>query len=58
MQDFINLVMLVCATLASLGIGVFAAFAIFRSGFALMRWHTQQQAPATIKSTTEVARVA
>jgi len=57
MQDFFNLVMLVCAALASMGLGVLAAYAIFRGGFALMRWHTQQNAPAAVKASTEVARV-
>ena len=57
MQDFFNLVMLVCAALASMGLGVFVAFAIFRGGFALMRWHTEQNAPAAAKASTEVARV-
>jgi hypothetical protein len=57
MQDFINLVMLVCAALASMGLGVWVAYAIFRAGFALMRWHTQQNAPAAVKPATEVARV-
>ncbi len=57
MQDFFNLVMLVCAALASMGLGVLAAYAIFRGGFALMRWHSQQNAPAAVKASTEVARV-
>jgi hypothetical protein len=57
MQDFFNLVMLVCAALASMGLGVFVAFAIFRGGFALMRWHTEQNAPVPVKPSTEVARV-
>jgi hypothetical protein len=57
MQDFVNLVMLVCAALASMGLGVFVAYAIFKGGFALMRWHTLQNAPAVAKSSTEVARV-
>jgi hypothetical protein len=57
MQDFFNLVMLVCAALASMGLGVLAAYAIFRSGFALMRWHTRQNTPTPVKASTEVARV-
>jgi hypothetical protein len=57
MQDFFNLVMLVCAALASMGLGVFAAYAIFKGGFALMRWHSQQNAPAPVKPSAEVARV-
>ena len=57
MQDFFNLVMLVCAALASMGLGVFVAYALFKGGFALMRWHTEQNAPAVVKSSPEVARV-
>jgi hypothetical protein len=59
MQDTFNLVMLVCASLASMGFGVFVAYGIFRGGFALMRWHTEQNAPAqsAVKANPEVARV-
>jgi hypothetical protein len=55
MQDFLNLVMLVLASIASLCLGVLAAYAIFKGGFAIMRWHTQLN--ATAKPSTEVARV-
>jgi len=57
MQDFFNLVMLVCAALASMGLGVLVAYGVFKCGFAIMRWHTQQNAPAAVQATTEVARV-
>ena len=57
MQDFFNLVMLICASLASMGLGVFVAYAIFKGCFVLMRWHTGQNAPTTAKATTEVAQV-
>jgi len=40
-----------------MGLGVYAAYAIFKAGFALMRWHSQQNAPAPVKPSTEVARV-
>jgi hypothetical protein len=57
MQDFINLVMLVCAALASMGLGVLAAYALFKAGFNIMHWHTRQNAPTAVKATTEVAPV-
>ncbi len=57
MQDFFNLVMLVCASLASMGLGVFVAYTIFKSFFAMMRWHSEQNAPTPVKASTEVARV-
>ena len=57
MQDFINVVTLVCAALASMGLGVYAAYALIKGGFALMHWHAQQSAPAKIKPTTQTASV-
>ncbi len=60
MQDAFNLVMLICAALASMGLGVWVAYAICRAGFALMHWHSQQNAPkpvSTVKPATEAARV-
>jgi hypothetical protein len=57
MQDFFNLIMLVLAAIASMCLGVLAAYSIFKGGFALMRWHTEQNAPAPAKASTEVARV-
>jgi len=56
MQDFLNATMLVLAAIASMCLGVLAAYALFKGGFALMRWHTQQQLPIA-KPSTEVARV-
>ena len=52
-----NLVMLVCATLASMGLGVFVAYGVFKAGFGLMRWHTQAQLPAKVEARPQVARV-
>jgi hypothetical protein len=60
MQDAFNLVMLICAALASMGLGVWVAYAICRAAFALMHWHSQQNAATsvtTVKPSTEVARV-
>jgi len=37
MQDFANLVLLICAAIASLGLGVVLAFWVCRAGFALLR---------------------
>ena len=39
MQDAVNLLMLICATLASLAIGVFLAYGVCRGAFALLRQH-------------------
>ncbi len=57
MQDLINLVALVCASLASMGLGVYAAYALVKAAFALMHWYAQQSAPAQIKPTTQAAPV-
>ena len=57
MQDFIYLVTLVCAAIASMGLGVLTAFAIFRAGFALMRWHTELNPPVKIHAATQTAPV-
>jgi hypothetical protein len=57
MQEFMNLLMLVCASVASMVFGVLAAYAIFKGGFGLMRWHTRQSAPAAAEPGTEVAQL-
>ncbi len=37
MRDWMNLLVLICAALASLGFGVILAYAVCRGGFALLR---------------------
>lgn len=37
MQDLLSSLVLICAALASLGLGVLLAFAVCRAGFALLR---------------------
>jgi hypothetical protein len=39
MQDAMNTLMLICATLASLAFGVLAAYGVCRSAFAALRIH-------------------
>jgi len=39
MQDAINLLMLICATLASLALGVLLAYGICRGAFLMLRQH-------------------
>lgn len=51
MADF---AMLVCASVASMGFGILAAYGILRAGFALMRPHSQR---ASLKTRTEAARI-
>ena len=56
MQDFINFVMLVLASIASMLLGVLAAYGICKSAFSLMHWHANQNTPAAAKPTAEPAR--
>jgi hypothetical protein len=51
MADFL---MLVCASVASMGFGVLAAYWILRAGFALMRPRSQR---VSLKAGTEAARI-
>ncbi len=53
MQDFVNLVLLVLASIAAMLLGVLAAYGLVKTGFSLMHWHSQQQAPAT-KTQTQI----
>jgi hypothetical protein len=56
MQDFLNLIMLVLASIASMLLGVLAAYGICKSAFALMRWHSEQNAQLRAKSSPAPAR--
>jgi hypothetical protein len=53
MTDLFNFVMLVCASVASMGFGILAAYWVLRAGFALMRPRTQR---VTLKVQPEVLR--
>jgi hypothetical protein len=55
MSDLLNLAMLICASLASMAFGIFAAYYILRLGFALMR--LQPQAAVKPKTSPEMAGV-
>jgi hypothetical protein len=54
MVDLFNFVMLVCASVASMGFGILAAYWVLRAGFALMRPRSQR---VTLKARTEAARI-
>ena len=54
MADLLNFVMLICAAVGSMALGVLAAYAIFRVGFSLMR---PRPKAAPIKAQAEAARV-
>lgn len=41
MQDFINLIMLICASLAAMAFGVLAAYGMLRIAFSIFRIHAR-----------------
>ena len=53
MADLLNVAMLICASLASLAFGVFAAYGVLKVGFAIIR---PRQRPA-VKPQPEMAQV-
>jgi hypothetical protein len=54
MTDFLNLGMLICASVGSMAFGVLAAYGILRVGFALMRPQARRE---PVETRVEVARV-
>lgn len=59
MMDAINLVLLGCASVGSLVLGVLAAYAVLRAGFYLMRPQRSpapQQSPVMVKVQPETAQ--
>jgi len=54
MADLLNFVMLICASVGSMALGVLAAYAIFRVGFSLMR---PRPKAVPMKAQPEAARV-
>jgi uncharacterized protein (DUF2062 family) len=54
MSDLMNLAMLICASIAALVFGVFAAYGILRIAFVLMR---PRQRTAAVKPSPEMAQV-
>jgi len=54
MENVLSLAMLVAASVASMAFGLFAAYAILRAGFALMR---QQRRPLPAPVRQEVPQV-
>jgi hypothetical protein len=54
MVDLLNVVMLVCATVGSMALGVLAAYGVFRVAFAMMRPRRQ---PVPVKAQPEAATI-
>jgi hypothetical protein len=57
MQDAINTLMLICASLASMAFGVLAAYWICRAGFAVLRIHARSVAGVQTQRKPQVARL-
>jgi hypothetical protein len=54
MGNLLDLMMLICASLAAMAFGVLAAYIILRAAFAFMR---PQSLPAQVKPRPEVVRI-
>ena len=57
MQDFINMVVLICAAIASLGFGVVLAFWVCKTGFMLLRVQTRPAEPTAVPVKTQTAEI-
>jgi hypothetical protein len=57
MQDIVNTLMLICAAIASLGLGVLLAYAFFRVGFSLLRAQAQPNEVQVVSASTQTAEV-
>jgi hypothetical protein len=57
MQDSLNLLMLVCASLAALAFGVLAAYGICRVAFFALKMHARAYAVQAPQAKPEIARV-
>ena len=53
MQDLMSTVVLICAALASLGLGVILAFAVCRAGFALLRLQAPRSESSAVSAKTQ-----
>ena len=55
MIDAVNMLMLICAVLASLAFGVLVAYAVCRAAFVLLRWHARSVANTAPQPQTQSA---
>jgi hypothetical protein len=53
MQDLMSTVVLICAALASLGLGVMLAFVVCRAGFALLRLQSPRSESSAAPAQTQ-----
>jgi hypothetical protein len=57
MQDLMNTVLLICAAIAALCLGVGLAFGFCKVGFAILRMHARSMTAQPPRVKTSVARV-
>jgi hypothetical protein len=57
MQDLMNTVLLICAAIAALCLGVGLAFGFCKLGFAVLRMHARSMTAQAPRVKTSVARV-
>ncbi len=57
MQDFMSTIVLICAALASLGLGVMLAFAVCRAGFTLLRLQAPRAEASAVSAKTQTIEV-
>jgi hypothetical protein len=57
MQDFVNTVVLICAAIASLGLGVILAFWVCRAGFALLRVQARPAESGAVRAKARTAEI-
>lgn len=56
MQELMSTILLICAALASLALGVMLAYGLCRGAFAVFRIHAKSVAAEAVRKATVVAR--
>ena len=57
MQDFLNTIALVCASVAALAFGVLFAYACCQAGFMALRAHARSTAPKAANAKAEAPSI-
>ena len=57
MQDIVNMVVLICAAISSLGLGVLLAFWVCRAVFILLRMQARPAESAAVQAKAQAAEV-
>ncbi len=57
MQDFVSTMILICAAIAALGLGVVMAYGLCKFGFIALKMHARSMAPATPRVKPRTAEI-